>query len=65
MTSSSHNSQMRRHLSSLAILISLHITGSSVTFVDLTTNQPESLQANLIMPQPDADAARREFDRDF
>ena len=24
----------------------------SVTFVDLTTNQPESLQANLIMPEP-------------
>jgi len=27
-------------------------TGSSVTFVDLTTNQPETLQANLIMPEP-------------
>ena len=27
-------------------------TGSTVTFVDLTTNQPESLQANLIMPEP-------------
>ena len=27
-------------------------TGASVTFVDLTTNQPESLQANLIMPEP-------------
>jgi hypothetical protein len=28
------------------------VTGSSVTFQDLTTNQPESLQANLIMPEP-------------
>jgi hypothetical protein len=28
------------------------VTGSSVTFADLTTNQPESLQANLIMPEP-------------
>jgi hypothetical protein len=28
------------------------VTGSSVTFVDLSTNQPESLQANLIMPEP-------------
>ena len=27
-------------------------TGSTVTFVDLTRNQPESLQANLIMPEP-------------
>jgi hypothetical protein len=27
-------------------------TRSTVTFVDLTTNQPESLQANLIMPEP-------------
>ena len=27
-------------------------TGSMVTFVDLTSNQPESLQANLIMPEP-------------
>src|SRR5262249_31799224 len=27
-------------------------TGSTVTFVDLTKNQPESLQANLIMPEP-------------
>src|SRR6266849_5057757 len=25
---------------------------SSVTFTDLTTNQPETLQANLIMPEP-------------
>ncbi|MGI8961698.1 MAG: twin-arginine translocation signal domain-containing protein [Bryobacteraceae bacterium] len=28
------------------------ITKATVTFVDLTTNQPESLQANLIMPEP-------------
>jgi hypothetical protein len=28
------------------------ITGATVTFVDLTTGQPESLQANLIMPEP-------------
>ncbi len=28
------------------------ITGATVTFVDLTKNQPESLQANLIMPEP-------------
>jgi hypothetical protein len=28
------------------------ITGSKVTFQDLTTGQPESLQANLIMPEP-------------
>jgi len=28
------------------------VTGSSVTFLDLTTNQPQSLQANLIMPEP-------------
>ena len=28
------------------------ITGAEVTFVDLKTNQPESLQANLIMPEP-------------
>jgi hypothetical protein len=28
------------------------VTGSSVTFLDLTANQPESLQANLIMPEP-------------
>jgi hypothetical protein len=28
------------------------VTGSVVTFVDLTTNQPQSLQANLIMPEP-------------
>ncbi|MCU1286601.1 MAG: hypothetical protein JWO13_2951 [Acidobacteriales bacterium] len=28
------------------------VTGSTVTFKDLTTNQPESLQANLIMPEP-------------
>ena len=28
------------------------INNSSVTFKDLTTNQPETLQANLIMPEP-------------
>jgi hypothetical protein len=28
------------------------VTGASVTFKDLTTGQPESLQANLIMPEP-------------
>jgi hypothetical protein len=28
------------------------ITGSVVTFVDLATNQPQSLQGNLIMPEP-------------
>ena len=28
------------------------ITGSVVKFVDLTTNQPQSLQGNLIMPEP-------------
>jgi hypothetical protein len=28
------------------------VTGSVVTFVDLTSNQPQSLQANLIMPEP-------------
>ncbi|HXM47834.1 MAG TPA: hypothetical protein VN956_08185, partial [Pyrinomonadaceae bacterium] len=28
------------------------INNSSVTFADLTTNQPETLQANLIMPEP-------------
>jgi hypothetical protein len=28
------------------------ITKATVTFVDLHTNQPESLQANLIMPEP-------------
>jgi hypothetical protein len=28
------------------------ITRATVTFVDLTTNQPELLQANLIMPEP-------------
>jgi hypothetical protein len=28
------------------------ITGSTVTFSDLTTGQPESLQSNLIMPEP-------------
>ena len=28
------------------------VTGAAVTFVDLKNNQPESLQANLIMPEP-------------
>jgi hypothetical protein len=28
------------------------ITGATVTFVDLTKGQPETLQANLIMPEP-------------
>jgi hypothetical protein len=28
------------------------INNSSVTFNDLTTNQPETLQSNLIMPEP-------------
>ena len=28
------------------------ITGATVTFEDLTTNQPETLQGNLIMPEP-------------
>jgi hypothetical protein len=28
------------------------ITGATVTFVDLTTGQPDTLQANLIMPEP-------------
>jgi hypothetical protein len=28
------------------------ITKATVTFMDLTTSQPESLQANLIMPEP-------------
>ena len=28
------------------------VTGATVTFADLTTNQPETLQGNLIMPEP-------------
>jgi hypothetical protein len=28
------------------------LTDDGLTFVDLTTGQPESLQANLIMPEP-------------
>lgn len=28
------------------------LTGATVTFADLTTGQPETLQANLIMPEP-------------
>ncbi|MEO7028552.1 MAG: ferritin-like domain-containing protein [Acidobacteriaceae bacterium] len=38
------------------------ITGAAVTFVDLKTNQPESLQANLIMPEP-TDFLSRSFPR--
>jgi hypothetical protein len=36
------------------------VTGASVTFPDLHTNQPESLQANLIMPEP-TDFLSRKF----
>ncbi len=35
------------------------VTGSTVTFQDLTTNQPETLQANLIMPEPTAFLSRK------
>jgi hypothetical protein len=35
------------------------ITKATVTFVDLTNNQPESLQANLIMPEPCPFLSRR------
>jgi hypothetical protein len=28
------------------------LTDNGITFVDLTKNQPETLQANLIMPEP-------------
>ena len=28
------------------------VTGATVTFTDLTTNQPDTLQANLLMPEP-------------
>ena len=28
------------------------LTDQGITFVDLTKNQPETLQANLIMPEP-------------
>jgi len=28
------------------------VTGAKVTFKQLSTNQPESLQGNLIMPEP-------------
>jgi hypothetical protein len=28
------------------------VNNSTVTFDDLTTNQPETLQSNLIMPEP-------------
>ena len=36
-------------------------TGASVTFVDLTMGQPESLQANLIMPEPTPFLDSRKF----
>jgi hypothetical protein len=36
------------------------VTGASVTFPDLHNNQPESLQANLIMPEP-TDFLSRKF----
>jgi hypothetical protein len=36
------------------------VTGSTVTFKDLTTGQPQSLQANLIMPEP-TDFLSRKF----
>jgi hypothetical protein len=36
-------------------------TGASVTFVDLTKGQPESLQANLIMPEPTPFLDARKF----
>ena len=35
------------------------INNSTVTFVDLTTGQPETLQANLIMPEPTIFLRRR------
>jgi len=35
------------------------VTGSKVVFKQLTTNQPESLQANLIMPEPTAFLSRK------
>lgn len=28
------------------------VTGATVTFMDLTSNQPDTLQANLLMPEP-------------
>jgi hypothetical protein len=28
------------------------ITGATATFTDLTSNQPDTLQANLLMPEP-------------
>jgi len=36
-------------------------TGASVSFVDLTMGQPESLQANLIMPEPTTFLDKRKF----
>lgn len=35
------------------------ITGAPITFVDLKTGQPESLQANLIMPEPTVFLSRK------
>jgi hypothetical protein len=35
------------------------VTGATVTFIDLKTNQPESLQANLIMPEPTTFISRK------
>ena len=35
-----------------AVALTDNQAGGTLTFVDLTTNQPESLQANLIMPEP-------------
>lgn len=37
------------------------ITGATVTFADLTTGQPESLQSNLIMPEPAPFLNKRRF----
>ena len=35
-----------------AVALTDHQAGGTLTFVDLSKNQPESLQANLIMPEP-------------
>jgi hypothetical protein len=42
-----HDKAGNAHLANGAVL-----TDNGITFVDLTTNQPETLQANLIMPEP-------------
>jgi hypothetical protein len=42
-----HDKAGNAHLANGAAL-----TDNGITFVDLTTNQPETLQANLIMPEP-------------